>query len=69
VAFGDSRDKEGHNLIAGDSRAPDVGRPRRRDHRRRRDLRRVARAYPDAEAQQLILKGKRAQVDVFRIPP
>jgi adenylate cyclase len=29
----------------------------------------VARAYPDAEAQQLILKGKRAPVDVFRIPP
>ena len=29
----------------------------------------VARAYPDAEQQQLVLKGKRAPVDVFRIPP
>jgi adenylate cyclase len=29
----------------------------------------VARAYPDAERQQLRLKGKRAPVDVFQIPP
>jgi adenylate cyclase len=29
----------------------------------------VARAYPDAETQQLMLKGKRARVAVFRIPP
>jgi adenylate cyclase len=29
----------------------------------------VARAYPDAERQQLMLKGKRAPADVFRIPP
>jgi class 3 adenylate cyclase len=29
----------------------------------------VARAYPDAERQQLMLKGKRTPVDVFRIPP
>jgi adenylate cyclase len=28
----------------------------------------VARAYPDAERQQLTLKGKRAPIDVFRIP-
>jgi adenylate cyclase len=29
----------------------------------------VARAYPDAEPQRLTLKGKRALVDVFRMPP
>jgi adenylate cyclase len=29
----------------------------------------VARAYPDAEPQRLMLKGKRALIDVFRIPP
>jgi len=29
----------------------------------------VARGYPDAERQQLALKGKRAWVDVFWIPP
>jgi adenylate cyclase len=29
----------------------------------------VARGYPDAERQQLTLKGKRARVDVFWIPP
>jgi adenylate cyclase len=29
----------------------------------------VARAYPDAERERLALKGKRAPVDVFRIPP
>jgi class 3 adenylate cyclase len=29
----------------------------------------VAAAYPDAERQQLNLKGKRALVEVFRIPP
>jgi len=29
----------------------------------------VARAYPDAERQQLVLKGKRQRVEVFRIPP
>jgi adenylate cyclase len=29
----------------------------------------VARAYPDAERRKLTLKGKRAPVEVFRIPP
>ena len=29
----------------------------------------VARAYPDAARQRLMLKGKRAPVEVFRIPP
>jgi class 3 adenylate cyclase len=29
----------------------------------------VARAYPDAVRRKLTLKGKRAPVEVFRIPP